>query len=102
MKNNILLTSYSSLLGTEHHKVSGDFRADVEGVPSVLRQVYGADDLPVMGLIRSKIWDQDKMMVYNFKFFFRYCMKSGASALSCSFISFQRYILPLPQVKRCY
>ena len=86
--------TYRSLLGTEHHKALGDFRAGVEGVPSVLRRVYGVDDLPVRGLIRSRIWDHGKMMAYNFRSFFQYCRKNGVSALSCSFIfiAFQRFI----------
>lgn len=83
-----------SLLGTEHHKALGDFRAGVEGVPSVLRRVYGVDALPVRGLIRSRIWDHGKMMAYNFKSFFHYCRKNGVNAPSCSFIfiAFQRFI----------
>jgi len=83
-----------SLFGTERHRALADFRAGVEGVPSVLRRVYGIDKIPVRGLIRSRIWDHGKMMAYNFKSFFQYCRINGVSAPSCSFISiaFQRFI----------
>ncbi|MGI6097774.1 MAG: transposase [Dethiobacteria bacterium] len=49
----LIADTYRSLLGTERHKELGDFRAGVEGVPSVLRRVYRIDHLPVRGLIRA-------------------------------------------------
>jgi len=84
---------YRALLGTPLHQALGDFRAGVEGVPSVLRRVYGIDKVPVRGLTRSRIWDHGKVMAFNFRSFFEYCRKNGVSALSSSlvFILFKRF-----------
>ena len=73
---------YRSLLGTVRHQALADFRAGVEGVPSVLRRVYRIDDLPVRGLVRTRIWDHLKVIAYNFKSFYSYCKRCGASPLS--------------------
>lgn len=99
----LIADRYRSLLGTPYHQALGDFRAGVEGVPSVLRRVYSVDDLPVRGLVRSRIWDYGKIMAYNFKSFFEYCRKNRLDALSCSFIfkkpnRFFRYC----KVEQCY
>jgi hypothetical protein len=94
---------YRSLLGTPLHKALGDFRAGVEGVPSVLRRVYGIDDLPVRGLIRSRIWDHGKIMAYNFKSFFEYCRKNGLKALSCSFVfKVLNHFFRYRRIEQCY
>ena len=73
---------YRSLLGTARHQALADFRAGVEGVPSVLRRVYRIDDLPVRGLVRTRIWDNLKVIAYNFKSYYSYCKRCGASPLS--------------------
>lgn len=78
----LIADRYRSLLGTARHQALADFRAGVEGVPSVLRRVYRIDDLPVRGLVRTRIWDHFKVMAYNFKSYYRYCKRSGASPLS--------------------
>lgn len=54
-------------LGTKEFKEMANFRAGVEGVPSVLRRKYKIDTLPIKGLVRSKIWFGFKIMAYNFK-----------------------------------
>jgi hypothetical protein len=54
-------------MGSEQHKVLANFRAGVEGVPSVLRRVYRIDELPIRGFVRSKIWIHLKIMAYNVK-----------------------------------
>ena len=72
---------YRSLLGTARHQALADFRAGVEGVPSVLRRVYRIDDLPVRGLVRTRIWDHLKVIAYNFKSYYSYCKRCGASPL---------------------
>src|SRR5699024_11153578 len=43
-------------MGTERHKELSNYRAGVEGVPSVLKRAYQLDNLPVRGQVRSKIW----------------------------------------------
>ncbi|WP_161798219.1 transposase [Aneurinibacillus tyrosinisolvens] len=54
-------------MGSERHKALANFRAGVEGVPSVLRRVYRIDELPIRGFVRSKIWIHFKVMAYNIK-----------------------------------
>lgn len=78
----LIADRYRNLLGTVRHQALADFRAGVEGVPSVLRRVYGVDDVPVRGLVRTRIWDHFKVMAYNFKSYYRYCKRMGATPLS--------------------
>lgn len=59
-------------IGTEDHKLLANFRAGVEGLPSVLRRVYRIDQMPIRGLVRSKIWIACKIMAYNVKQVVRY------------------------------
>jgi hypothetical protein len=81
----LIADRYRSLLGTAEHQALGDFRAGVEGVPSVLRRVYGIDDLPVRGLNRSRIWDHFKTIAYNFKSFYSYYKRMRANILSLAY-----------------
>ena len=81
----LIADRYRSLLGTAEHQALGDFRAGVEGVPSVLRRVYGIDDLPVRGLTRSRIWDHFKTIAYNFKSFYSYYKRMRANILSLAY-----------------
>jgi len=99
----LIADQYRSLLGTAEHQALGDFRAGVEGVPSVLRRVYDIDDLPVRGLIRTRIWDHFKTMAYNFKSFYRYFKRSGASPLSLSYFSrLHRRRFSFRRLQACY
>lgn len=84
-KTKLIADRYRTLLGTTEHQSLGDFRAGIEGVPSVLRRVYGIDDLPVRGLIRTRVWDHFKIIAYNFKSFYSYFKRCGASPLSLSY-----------------
>ncbi|MCY9667216.1 transposase [Paenibacillus alginolyticus] len=59
--------SIRSSMGTERHRELSKFRAGVEGVVSALRRGFQIDDLPVRGLLRSKIWIHAKILAYNFK-----------------------------------
>lgn len=68
-------------IGTEEHTRLSRFRAGVEGVPSVLRRMYNIDRIPVRGLNRSRIWVDAKIMAYNFRAFYAYCMRSGLQPL---------------------
>jgi hypothetical protein len=38
--------------------------------------------LPVRGLVRTRIWDHLKVIAYNFKSYYSYCKRTGASPLS--------------------
>lgn len=61
-----------TIMRTEEHKVLANFRAGVEGLPSVLRRVYRIDQMPIRGLVRSKIWIACKIMAHNVKQVARY------------------------------
>src|SRR5699024_2923155 len=54
-------------MGTERHKELSNYRAGVEGVPSVLKRAYQLDNLPVRGQVRSKIWIYASIIAQNFK-----------------------------------
>src|SRR5699024_6293332 len=43
-------------MGTERHKELANYRAGVEGGPSVIKRADQVDKLPVRGQVRSKIW----------------------------------------------
>jgi hypothetical protein len=81
----LIADQYRSLFGTAEHQALADFRAGVEGVPSVLRRVYRIDDLPVRGLVRTRIWDHFKIIAYNFRSFYSYYKRTGASPLSLAY-----------------
>ena len=59
-------------MGTEQQRLLANFRAGVEGLPSVLRRVYRIDQMPIRGLVRSKIWIACKIMAHNVKQVVRY------------------------------
>lgn len=86
----LTIAIYRTLLGTAEHQALGDFRAGVEGVPSVLRRRYRIDELSVRGLIRSNIWDNLKIMAYNFSSVHRYLQRNRVAALS--WLHFLRYL----------
>ncbi len=94
---------YKSLLGTEEHQILVDFRAGAEGIPSVLRRVYGLDNIPVRGLKRSRIWGHFKLMVHNFKSFYSYFKRTGKDplSLSCFFRLLSRWF-GFRQQQACY
>lgn len=46
-------------------------RAGVEGIPSVFRRTYNVDNMPVRGLVRSKIWFGFKVAASNVKKLFK-------------------------------
>jgi len=85
---------YRSLLGTERYQALADFRAGVEGVPSVLRRAYDIDGPPVRGLVPTSLWDHFKVMAYNFRSYYRYYQKTGLKGPSFAFI--------LPCLKRFF
>lgn len=61
-------------------------RAGVEGIPSVLRRRYKIDNMPIRGLLRSKLWLGFKIAAYNFKKLLVNLLKNTADALIKFFI----------------
>lgn len=43
-------------MGTSEYRKLAKKRAGIEGIPSVLRRKYQVDQLPIRGLVRSKVW----------------------------------------------
>jgi hypothetical protein len=58
---------YQSKLSTERYKAYARKRNGVEGMPSVLRRKYRVDEMPVRGLVRSKMWFGFKIGAINIK-----------------------------------
>lgn len=56
-----------TLMGTEEYRKLTNARAGVEGIPSVLRRRYRVDEMPIRGLVRTKIWFGFKIAAMNFK-----------------------------------
>src|SRR5699024_7410890 len=54
-------------MGTERHKELSNYRARVEGVPSVLKRAYQSDNLPVTGQMRSEVSISASIIAQNFK-----------------------------------
>ncbi len=99
----LTIAIYRTRLGTAEHQALGDFRAGVEGVPSVLRRRYRIDELPVRGLIRARIWDNLKIMAYNFSSVHSYLQRNRAAALSlCHILRFLSPLFPKKVGCGCY
>ncbi|WP_369751114.1 hypothetical protein [Paenisporosarcina sp. TG20] len=62
-------------MNSERHYLLSNFRAGVEGIVSAPRRGFKIDDIPVRGLVRSKIWIHAKIMAYNFKAVTKYRAK---------------------------
>lgn len=58
---------YTKKLSTEEYKAHARTRNGVEGIPSILRRRYGVDQMPVRGLVRSKMWFGFKIGAINIK-----------------------------------
>lgn len=54
-------------MDTAEYRQLANGRAGVEGIPSVLRRRYRVDEMPIRGLVRSKIWFGLKIAAMNFK-----------------------------------
>jgi hypothetical protein len=59
-------------IGTERHRKLSNYRAGVEGVPSVLKRAYQLEHLPVRGQVCAKIWIYASIIAQNFKRCTRY------------------------------
>jgi len=66
-KTAISRAEYSRKLSTEEYKEYARIRNAIEGVPSILRRRYGIDEMPVRGLVRSKMWVGFKIAAINTK-----------------------------------
>ncbi|GGJ83167.1 hypothetical protein GCM10007063_02100 [Lentibacillus kapialis] len=64
-------------MGAERHKELSNYRAGIEGIPSILRRVFHIDHIPVRGHVRSKIWVNAKVMALNFKMFWKNGLKAA-------------------------
>jgi hypothetical protein len=64
-----------SEMHSERHQTLSKFRAGVEGIVSALRRGFDMDDIPIRGLVRSKIWIHTKILAYNFKSVVKYKAK---------------------------
>jgi hypothetical protein len=58
---------YTEQLSTEEYKEYAGKRNGVEGIPSVMRRRYRVDEMPVRGLLRSKMWMGFKIGAINIK-----------------------------------
>ena len=59
--------SYLQKLSSDEYRSLSKKRNGVEGLPSVLRRRYHVDNMPVRGLVRSKIWFSLKVGAINAK-----------------------------------
>lgn len=58
--------AYAEKLSAEEYRMLSRMRNAIEGIPSVLRRKFRVDEIPVFGLIRSKMFFTAKIMAYNF------------------------------------
>lgn len=58
--------------GSEKHTQLSNFRAGIEGVPSVLKRIYGLNHLPIRGRVRKKIWTFTAVIAQNFNRCWKY------------------------------
>lgn len=68
---------------TEEYRNLDNSRAGVEAILSVLRRRYNVDNMPVRGLVRSKICFGFKIAAMNFKLTFR-ALEPGAVNSFCT------------------
>lgn len=60
-----------SQMGTERHRELSNYRAGIEGIPSILRRVFWINHIPVRGHALLKIRVNAKLMALNFKMFWK-------------------------------
>ena len=70
--------SYISKLSTTEYKELTRKRNAIEGVMSVLRRRYHVDDIPVFGILRTKLFFRLKVAAYNFNKLLKFCRRSRA------------------------
>ena len=87
--NTFKRAGYIKKLKTETYKAYARKRNGIEGMPSVLRRRYRVDEMPVRGLVRSKMWFGFKVGAINIKRLIRFVadqLKSPSIALFFSFL----------------
>lgn len=72
---------------TERYQELRRFRNGVEGVPSVLRRRYRVDEIPVFGLINSKMWFSLKIGALNVKKLLAWSADAGDAPKTASTFS---------------
>lgn len=68
-------------IGTERHQELSNYRAGVEGVPSVLKRAYHLEHLPVRGQVRPKIWIYASIIAQNLKRCTKYLKKMAPATV---------------------
>ncbi len=58
-------------MDTKEYRELANQRAGIEGLPSVFRRKYNVDCMPVMGLVRSKLYFGIKVLASNVKKLFK-------------------------------
>ena len=68
----------ASGMSTDEYDVYRNARNAIEGIPSVLRRRYDVDDMPVFGILKSKLLFGFKIGAINFKKFVKYTRDKSA------------------------
>ncbi|MFZ3588651.1 transposase [Bacillus sp. DJP31] len=76
-KNKLQTDTVRSHMNGDRHRELSNFRAGIEGIISALRRGFKIDDIPVLGLVRSKIWVHTKILAFNFKAVSKYRVKTS-------------------------
>jgi hypothetical protein len=76
---------YRKQLSTERYKEFARKRNGVEGIPSILRRRYRVDEMPVRGLLRSKMWFGFKIGAINIKRYIVFSFYFSFLDILCSF-----------------
>ena len=84
--------SYLKKLSAEEYTALQKKRNGVEGLPSVLRRRYHVDNMPVRGLVRSKIWFSFKIGAINVKKVLKMVAEKAAIQLTINKICFSFFI----------
>ena len=68
----------SAKIGSSDYEKYRNQRNAIEGIPSILRRKYRIDEMPVFGLLRSKLLFALKIGAINFKKLFKYTRAQSA------------------------
>ena len=79
-KKSVTRAKLQSAMKTDIYKAYGRLRNGVETIPSMLRNVFHADRMPVRGKLRSKFFFGSKIGALNFRKLFRYRKGLGCYA----------------------
>lgn len=93
--NQQLAAETRAKIGTKEHTKLANYRAGVEGVPSVLRRKYRVDKIPVYGLLRKKLWFSTKIMAKNIKAFTKYRVVSSMLSIKRFYKQIKSSLVPI-------